>query len=57
MFDYDKALQRLGEACMQAIIEGYEKREGIVCENYMPLQKRWEALISGKTPATWREAA
>jgi hypothetical protein len=50
-------LMRHGEHGIQAIIEGYEKREGIVCANGAPLQERWEALVTGQMPVAGRKAS
>ena len=55
--DFEDYVKRHGEHGVQALIEGYEKREGILCRNGVPLEERWKTLIRGQVPAALREAA
>lgn len=56
--DFEAYVKRHGEHGVQAIIEGYERREGLTCRDGLPLEDRWKTLIWGRQiPATLHEAA
>jgi hypothetical protein len=44
MPDFDKFVARHGEAGAQWLIENIERREGVSCVEFLPLEERWRAL-------------
>ncbi len=52
MPDFDEFIMRHGEFGVQAIVERLERVEGVCGEKLLPLEQRWNALMSDKDAST-----
>ncbi len=57
MLDFEKYIDRHGECGVQALIEQIERQDGIRASTDIPLQDRWNALMSDAVPAAYQMAA
>jgi hypothetical protein len=56
MINFDSFVGRHGECAVEAIIEGFERREGIRFRSGISLEERWDAVMRGEKQR-WLQAA
>ncbi|MER2520679.1 MAG: hypothetical protein ABTQ34_08335 [Bdellovibrionales bacterium] len=50
MFSFDPFVARHGEVVAQAIIENFERYQGIELDASVPLEVRWRRLVEDASP-------